>query len=235
MEQQQDRVDGARSEWRRWRTKRRTGDNRGEVGRATARRRGHGRLARVARMASFVSDEWCRRVGVLVLEVVAFAVASVISLALWHAPATSATSAQRCASRRADVALPETLAVVLDLVATSVARSAPTTPVRWRGRVRASVRCARPRSSAPTDHRSDRSPGRWSPSRACGECCAWSWSSSCCSRARHRSRFRRSRCWRSSVASQLALTVGHFLLSDGLDPAGCPSAMVDGIGRRRAR
>ncbi|TFH19576.1 MAG: hypothetical protein E4H05_04290 [Acidimicrobiales bacterium] len=50
-----------------------------------------------------------------VLEVVAFIAAGAISLALWHAPATGPTGAQRRAARHGDVALPETMAVVLDL------------------------------------------------------------------------------------------------------------------------
>ncbi len=56
---------------------------------------------------------------VFLLEVAAFTAATVVSIALWHAPATSATSAQRRASRRGDVALPETMAVALALTPAS--------------------------------------------------------------------------------------------------------------------
>ncbi len=54
-------------------------------------------------------------VAALTLEVVALAVGAVVSLALWHAPGRQPSTAQRRASRRGDVALPATMAVVLGI------------------------------------------------------------------------------------------------------------------------
>lgn len=155
---------------------------------------------------------------VLVLEVVAFAVASIISLALWHAPTTSATSAQRRASRRADAALPETLAVVLDAVdaldVRSVVGADDTGEVAW---ARHGISSLRPAALLGVDRPSLRQVA-WSVVAVEG--------------------MRRMLCvvavivvlfsGRSPfevppfeilallVASQLALTLGHYLLSNGL-------------------
>ena len=155
---------------------------------------------------------------VLVLEVVAFAVASVISLALWQAPVSSVTGAQRRASRRVDVALPETLAVVLGAVDTLAVRSTvgadDTGEVAW---ARHGISSLRPSTLLGADRPSLRQVA-WSVVAVEG--------------------MRRMLCvvmvvvvlfsGRSPfgvppfeilaflLASQLALTLGHFLLSDGL-------------------
>ncbi|HYN31160.1 MAG TPA: hypothetical protein VES40_00930 [Ilumatobacteraceae bacterium] len=156
--------------------------------------------------------------AVLVLEVVAFTVATVISLALWHAPATTATSAQRRASRRGDVALPETLAVALDAPDASGIRSTvgadDTGEVAW---ARHGITSLRPATFLGADRPSLRQVA-WSMVAVEG--------------------MRRMLCvvmvlvvlfsgmspfkvppveiLAFLVASQLALTLGHFLLSDGL-------------------
>ncbi len=156
--------------------------------------------------------------AVLVLEVVAFAVAAAISLALWHAPATSATSAQRRASRCGDVALPETMAVALGVPGGHDVRSKvgadDTGEVAW---ARHAMTSLRPASLLGADRPSLRQIA-WSMVAVEG--------------------MRRMLCvimvvvvlfsgkspfevppfeiLALLVASQLALTLGHFLLSDGL-------------------
>ena len=155
---------------------------------------------------------------VLVLEVVAFAVASVISLALWHAPATSATGAQRRASRRGDVGLPETLSVVLGAVdAVDVRSSAGTDDTGEVAWARHGIRSLRPTALLGADRPSLRRLA-WSVVAVEG--------------------MRRMLCvimvvvvlfsgaspfevppfeiLALLVVSQVALTLGHFLLSDGL-------------------
>lgn len=156
--------------------------------------------------------------AVLVLEVLAVAVAVVISLALWHAPATSATSAQRHASRRGDVALPETMAVVFEALDAVDIRSAvgadDTGEVAW---ARRGISSLRPTTLLGADRPSLRQVA-WSMVAVEG--------------------MRRMLCvvmivvvlfsgkspfevppfeiLALLVVSQLALTLGHFLLSDGL-------------------
>jgi hypothetical protein len=154
---------------------------------------------------------------VLLLEVIAFVVAVVISTALWHAPATDATTAQRRASRRSGVALPETLAVALALDADDLRPTVgadDTGEVAW---ARRGIGSMRPATLRGADRPSLRQVA-WSMVAVEG--------------------MRRMLCvvavvvvlfsGRSPfdappfemlallVASQLALTLGHYLLSDGL-------------------
>jgi hypothetical protein len=152
-----------------------------------------------------------------VLEVVAFVAAVVISLALWHPSATSPTGAQRRAARRGDAALPETMAVVLDLDPRAVRSSVgadDTGEVAW---ARHGIGSLRPAALLATERPSVRQVA-WSMVAVEG--------------------MRRMLCvvvvgialfWGRApfdvppvrvlallVASQLALALGHYLLSDGL-------------------
>jgi hypothetical protein len=155
---------------------------------------------------------------VLLLEVGAFAVAAVISAALWHAPATSATGAQRRASRRADVALPETMAVALAL-ATDDLRSAPagtddTGEVAW---ARRGVSSLRPSSLLGAD-RPSLGQVAWSVIAVEGMRRMLSVVVVVVVLFSGRSPFEVPpfEIVAVLVASQLALTLGHYLLSDGL-------------------
>jgi hypothetical protein len=156
--------------------------------------------------------------AVLLLEVGAFAVALVISCALWRAPATGATGAQRRESRRADVALPETMAVALalaadDLRSTTVGAD-DTGEVAWARRGLGSLR---PSALFGVDRPSLRQVA-WSVVAVEGMRRMLSVVAVVVVLFSGRSPFEVPpfEILALLVGSQLALTLGHYLLSDGL-------------------
>ena len=156
---------------------------------------------------------------VLLLEVGAFAAAAILSSALWRAPLTGATSAQRRASRRADVALPETMAVALALATAPDGRRSTvgaddTGEVAW---ARQGIGSLRPAALLGA-HRPSLQQVAWSIVAVEGMRRMLAVVVVVAILFTGRSPFEVPpyEILALLVASQLALTLGHYLLSDGL-------------------